>query len=397
MRHPTVKRAKFLKMKKNLFLTIIFVLVIFSLRAEEKVKFYMANKIECDSSTNKIASEKRNIIEDVVGKKLLDNYPCIDLSTQTGVHTRLDALRKLCYLKDVPTNDIQKQLSSIGSALDCNYLVYTYIKVFADKKALVTCKVMDYKKAQVIASAILSQSISGISNSVAEKMADDMLDQLKDHEICYYEGKLTIEIESEKEESTSSSQQCDNGMITTQIELNSKSTGKWELNKKGLRKASGSVNYDLNEKTETTIINPCYICPDGTKTMAQINETKTVEGKVSGLSSNSVFKGEKVDDCRVKLMFLSDETYYVLVKAVTEKGNLKTTIDKKVNAPCAMGGEEKPEEPRNNEIDIPLVIVLGPYKGTTKDAVLSQNETKDLTQGKEKGTAKINFSLVQKK
>ncbi|HCE57605.1 MAG TPA: hypothetical protein DER09_07270 [Prolixibacteraceae bacterium] len=383
-------------MKKNLFLLTILALVIFSLHAEEKVKFYMANKIECDSSTNTIAYEKRNILEDVVGKKLQDNYPCISLSTQTGVHIRLDALRKQCYLKDVPTDDIQKQLSSIGSALDCNYLVYTYIKVFPDKKAMVTCKVMDYKKAQVIASSLLSQNISSISNSVAEKMAEEMMDQLKDHEICPYEGKLTIEIESEKEESTSSSAVCDNGIITTQIKLNSKSTGKWELNKNGLRKAGGSVSYDLNEKTETTIINPCYVCPDGTKTMAQIQETKTVEGKVSGLSSKSVFEGQNVEDCRVKIMFLSDETYYILVKAVTEKGNLKTTIDKKVNAPCATGDEEKPEEPRNNEIDIPLVVVLGPYKGTTKDAVLSQNETKDLTQGQEKGTAKINFSLTRK-
>ena len=218
----------------------------FSLRAEEKVKFYMANKIECDPSIKTITSKTRDIIEDVVGKKLLENYPCIDLGTQTGVRNQLDTLRKLCYLKDVPTDDIQKQLSSIGSALDCNYLVYTYIKVFADKKALVTCKVMDYKKAQVIASAVLSQSISGISNSVAEKMADEMLDQLKDHEICYYEGKLTIEIESEKEESTSSSQQCDNGTITTQIKLNSKSTGKWELNKKGQDRRSHTC--DLRDR-----------------------------------------------------------------------------------------------------------------------------------------------------
>ena len=148
------------------------------------------------------------------------------------------------------------------------------------------------------------------------------------------------------------------------IELNSKSTGKWELNKKGLRKAGGSVNYDLNEKTKTTIINPCYICPDGMKTMAVINETKTVEGKVSGLSNKSVFEGQQVEDCRAKIMFLSDDTYYILVKAVTEKGTLKTTVEKKNNAPCASDKKDEPEEPRTNEIDIPLVVVLGPYNET---------------------------------
>ena len=61
-----------------------------------------------------------------------------------------------------------------------------------------------------------------------------------------------------------------------------------------------------------------------------------------------------------------------------------------------MGDKEKPEEPRTNENEIPLKIILGPYKGTTKDAVLSQDETKDLTQGKEKTTLKINFTLTQK-
>ena len=383
-------------MKRNLFFTIILTLGVFLLHAEEQVKFFITNKIECDESIKSTATKTKDLLEDAVGKKLLEAYPCIRLSTMSSVNIRLDALRKLCYLKDVPTDDVQKSLSSIGSDLDCNYLVSINLKVFADKNALITCKVMDFKKAQVIASSVASSGISGFGNSAAEKMAKEIMDQLMDHEICYYEGKITIEIESEKEESTSSSQQCDNGTITTKIELNSKSTGKWELNKKGLRKASGSVNYDLNEKTKTTIINPCYICPDGMKTMAVINETKMVEGKVSGLSNKSIFEGQQVEDCRAKIMFLSDDTYYILVKAVTEKGTLKTTVEKKNNAPCASDKKDEPEEPRTNEIDIPLVVVLGPYKGTTKDLVLSQDETKDLTQGKEKATAKINFSLTQK-
>ncbi len=377
-------------MKNKSFIVVtLFCFFIFS-SAEAKTRFFIQTVAKGDQN-GKVAEGGLGYFETQVFNKIKENFPCAEINSQSTVVALLGHER----MKQLLGTGDDNALQNIAGAMGCEYLLVLKIMV-TGRSSTIAAYCMDSKKAEMMANVVETAPYGNGSLAAIDKVTKKLIDDLKEYEICPYEGKLTIEIESEKEESTSSSAVCDNGIITTQIKLNSKSTGKWELNKNGLRKAGGNVSYDLNEKTETTITNPCYICPDGTKTMAVINETKTVEGKVSGLSNKSVFEGQSVDDCRVKIMFLSDETYYILVKAVTEKGNLKTTIDKKVNAPCALGGEEKPKEPRNNEIDIPLVVVLGPYKGTTKDAVLSQNETKDLTQGKEKGTAKINFSLTRK-
>ncbi|MFT3843490.1 MAG: hypothetical protein QM725_00405 [Lacibacter sp.] len=383
-------------MKKYLILPgLLITLFAVTIRAEEKPKFYMAYSIECDPAIKFSVQDKLFQLENTIAYKLQENFPCINLKTQNSVHQRLDDLRKICLLNDLPTEDIQKSLTEIGSDVNCDYLVHIRMKVFTGNQVMVTCKVMNAKNSKVLANAISSGNLAGFGAKQGEEMAKKIIDDLKNEEICPYEGKVTIEIESEKEETTSNSAICDNGIITTEIKIKSKSDLKWELNKNGLRKGNGDVSYDLNENTEITINNPCYICPNGQKTIAQINEKKDVEAKANGLSNESVSKGQKVADCRIKIVFLEDGTYNILVEATSQKGNMKTTVDKKVNAPCALGNEEKPEEPRNNEIEVPLKVVLGPYKGTTKDKVLSQEETKDLSQGKEKTTVKINFSLTR--
>lgn len=382
-------------MKQYLALLLLIFFMMQESNAEEKPKFYMAYEIECNSDIKLSAQDKMFMLENAIGNKLVKTFPCISLKTQNSVHSRLDALREICLLNDLSTEEIQKSITDIGGDVYCEYLVHLRMQVFAGNSTMVTCKVMNKKTANTLANAFSTQSLTSIGSSTGDEMAEKIIDDLKDTEICAYQGKITIEVESEKEESTSNSAPCDKGTITTQTKIKTKSNLNWNLNKNGLKKGDGDVKYDLNEKTETTISNPCYICSDGTKTFAQINETKTVEAKAEGLSNESVYKGQKVADCKIKIVFLDDETYHILVEATSQKGNMKTTYDKKVNAACPPGEKEKPEEPRDNEIDVPLKIILGPYKGTAEDMVLSQDETKDLSQGKEKTTVKINFSLTR--
>ncbi len=58
--------------------------------------------------------------------------------------------------------------------------------------------------------------------------------------------------------------------------------------------------------------------------------------------------------------------------------------------------ESEPKDTKNKSIDIPFVEVFGPYKGTAQDKVLSQKETKDVSNGAEKVTVTIDFTLTQK-
>lgn len=369
-------------------ITVICFLFIGSIEA--KTRFFIQTVAQGDQN-GKVAEGGLGYFETEVFNKIKKEFPCAEINSKSTVV----ALLGLERMKQLLGTGDDNALQNIAGAMGCEYLLVLKILV-SGQSSTISAYCMDSKKAEMMANVVETAPYGNASLNAIDKVVKKLVDDLKEYEICPYQGKVTLEVESEKEETTSSSTQCDNGIITTEIKLNSKANIKWQLNKNGLRKGDGDVTYDLNEKTETTINNPCYICPDGTKTIAQINEVKTVEGKAQGLSNESVFEGQKVADCRIKIVFLSDETYNILVEATSQKGNLKTKTDKKVNAPCAMGDKEKPEEPRTNEIEIPLKVILGPYKGTTKDAVLSQDETKDLTQGKEKTTLKINFTLTQK-
>ena len=83
------------------------------------------------------------------------------------------------------------------------------------------------------------------------------------------------------------------------------------------------------------------------------------------------------------------------VKARSEKGPMKITTEKKVNGPCLNENENEPPDTKTKSIDVPFTAVFGPYKGTPTDKVLSQSEEKDLSQGKEKVTLKIDFTLTR--
>ncbi len=374
-------------MTRFLMLLFLFTITVTFYSEAAKPKFFIQTSASGDEG-GKLAEAYLGYFETLVSNNLEKTFPCIEINSISAVRSLLELER----MKQLLGTGDDNALSNIAGSMGCEYLVSLKVTV-KNNTAIITAFCMDSKKTKTLARATETAAHGSAGLSAMEKVAKKLVDDLKEYEICAYTGKVTIEVESEKEETTSSSAICDNGIITTQIKVKSKSNLKWELNKNGLRKGDGDVSYDLNENTETTINNPCYICPNGQKVIAQINEKKDVEAKTNGLSNESVSEGQKTADCRIKIVFLTDGTYHILVEATSQKGKMKTTVDKKVNAPCADGKEEKPKEPRNNEIEVPLKIVLGPYKGTTEDKVLSQNESKDLSQGKEKTTVKINFSL----
>lgn len=376
-------------MKQLLILILLFIASSVADVHATKPRFFIQTEAQGDEE-GKQAEAYLAYFETLIFNGMKKTFPCVEINSISAVKSLLNLERQ----KQLLGTGSDEALANIAGAMGCEYLICLRVTVKA-RLATFTVFCMDSKNAQTLARATETAAHGSAGVSAMEKAAKDMIEDLKEYEICAYTGTVKFEVEIEKDDQTSSSTPCDAGMITTQIKTKSKSTLKWNLNKNGLRKGDGDVTYDLKETTETTINNPCYICSNGQKVIAQIQEKKEVEAKANGLTHESVSEGQKVADCRIRLVFLKDGMYHILVEATSQKGNLKTTVDRKVNAPCMDGKEEEPEAPRNNEIEVPLKVVLGPYKGTTEDPLLSQEETKDLTQGKEKTTVKINFSLTR--
>lgn len=322
------------------------------------------------------------------------NYPCVGVTDPKAIQLSMNELR-LQSTPEFGGRDIKPVVSKIAqSVANPDFAVKYSMFVSSEDMAQATVVCTD-KEGDVIADFTESFSPGGLTGESIITPVKKLMDQLKKHEICPYTGTVNIEVKSDKDESTSSSIPCDAGLISTNVEIKSNSTLRWELVKESLAGASGTVTYDLRENYETVISHSCYVCKDGMKGHANITQTKESEAEVQGLSRESVSDGAQVSDARIRITFLDDGTYLLTVKATSEKGTMKITTEKKVDGPCTGDNENEPPDTITKSIDVPFTAVFGPYQGTPEDKILSQNEEKDVSQGTEKTTVKIDFNLTR--
>lgn len=347
-----------------------------------------------DSSLLYLSRGLNDIFLTDVVNEMEKNYPCVGVTDPKAIEACMGELR----LQSTPafgSRDVGPVVNKIANSLtnpDFAVKYSMYVNSEEMSQATVICA---NSEGEIIADFTEPFPTGEVTGESVISPVKRLMDQLKKHEICPFTGTVNIEVKSDRDESSSTSTQCDAGLIVTDVEIKSNSTLKWELVKESLAGASGTVTYDLKENYKTVISNSCYICDDGTKGFAKITETKESEAKVQGLSNESVSDGAQVSDARIRISFLDDGTYLLTVKATSEKGPMKITTEKKFDGPCTSSNESEPPDTKTKSIDVPFTAVFGPYKGTPQDKVLSQSEEKDVSQGKEKATVKIDFTLTR--
>lgn len=345
-----------------------------------------------DSSLLYLSRGFNDIFLTDMANEMEKNFPCIGITDPKAISASLTELR----LQGTPafgSRDVGPIISNIANSFTNPDFAVKYC-MFVNSEQMITASVTCANSEGEVIANFKEDFPIGLSGEASIPPVRKLVDEMKKHEICPYKGKVNIELISERDESSTSSNKCDAGSISIDVEITSNSTLKWELVKEDLARASGTVTYDLKENYKTVTNNPCYICKDGTKGFAKITETADTEAKVQGLSNESVSDGVQVSDARIRLTFLDDGTYMLSVKATSEKGPMKITKEKKVEGPC-MAGEDEPPDTKTKSIDVPITAVFGPYQGTPTDKVLSQSEEKDVSQGKEKSTLRIDFTLTR--
>lgn len=374
-------------MKKYIFILIFISGVFVGNTNAARVKFFVVTQSKSELVDAITICE---VFETALFNDLRAAFPCVDYLNQGALHAILDWERRRALLGSGDDSVLQNLAGAVGS----DYLIKFTADVIGSQMYLsVFC--MDMRKAETLARTEVSGTI-GQADSNAKKISKELIKQLKEYEICPYSGPLTVDVKSELDDSKTDNANCpcggDVATITTTRKTNA--TMKWELTKVGKNSCSGTAKYDLNEKMTIESIYPCIKCKNGDQGFTKITETNESEAKVEGLSDESYSEGQQVSDARIMLYFLEDGTYNVLVKATSKKGVLKVTTEKKYEGACE--SESEPKDTKNKSIDIPFVEVFGPYKGTAQDKVLSQKETKDVSNGAEKVTITIDFTLTQK-
>lgn len=385
-------------MKRSALILLMVPLILISRNACSQQHMTMLLLPEAGAADSNLLYLSRGLndifLTDVVNE-MEKNFPCIGVMDPKSVGASLGELR-LQGTADFGSRDVGPVISKIANAYANPDLAVKYSMYVNSEESITVSVTCANSEGEVIANfredGPTSKMMTGYETMPPVKR---LVEEMKKHEICPYTGTVNIEVSSEREESSSSSAPCDAGLIVTDVEINSNSTLRWELVKEDLVRTSGTVTYDLKENYKTVISNSCYVCDDGTKGFAKVIETKDSEARVQGLSNESVSEGAQVSDARIRITFLDDGTYLLTVKATSEKGPMKITTEKKVDAPCTVANENEPPDTKTKSIDVPFTAVFGPYQGAPTDKVLSQNEEKDVSQGKEKSTVKIDFTLTR--
>ncbi len=352
-----------------------------------KPKFFI-----CTSANSIEAGAYLAYFESKVFNALKKEFPCVEISSQSTISAVLELER----MKQLLGGE-ERDLASIGEAMGSDFLVSLKVRVLQGT-ALVDAFCADTRKSKVISRAGESAAHGGAGLDAVEKVSNQLVDGLKQYEICPFKGTINVTVNSERTDQKVESYAvfCNGaqGLYRLETNINDNSDIKWKLNKTGKYTTGGTVTYRLYEETTIEEQNDCYPCPGGRQAPHLYNEKVVKRANVEGLSNESVSEGLQIDDARSTITFNENGTYILKVEAASRKGDSKKKTERKSQGSC---DNKSKTDNDDKKVDVPLFEIFGPFKGTSLDKVLSESDTKvrEDPSIKEKTTITFDFNLTK--
>lgn len=347
------------------------------------------------SGNNDEAKTYLPYFESKVVAALQDNFGCAVVNTSLKVKELLD----LEYQKQMIGNanewsaedlqdlsEDQKKLlgrskegavEEIGKLLNHEYLIGLELKMYGTQLLISAfCLSSKSKKLQTLSRAsAATEKGSGVNSTIA-KVSEQLIDGLKQYEICPFTGKVDVNVSSYRDTITKEeySVYCNYEdkiySKVTKIKKNTEST--WSLERKGIPWTDGTMNFNQVEEMNIEEMNGCYRCPSGREGGRNYHFNSYYKVNGSGISHQSIRDGKPQDDTRVELKFNDDGSYYIHIKGTSLPAGSDERINISAVGTCDnLGPESKINQ---KEVTIPLNVLFGPYKGDTSDKVLKQHD-----------------------
>ncbi len=357
-------------MKKNiLFLLLVAFIGITDLLAQKPHFFIECNQAMGDTSQKYAAAFAR-----LVADEIKEAFPCSKVNTQSDIVNKLDSLRFRMLI-----GDFEGDLPSFCDQLAHDYWIHLRMIDYTEGRISVVARCFKYKKIECIADAGMVRC----GNTFAEltegckTITTRLIDKLSKFEICPFTGPVHLTIHSQYD--TASKQEypvyC-NMMDQTyhrEESINKRTDSEWELERKGIPRATGTMSFILSESSSLEIQNSCYKCQSGREGGRTYSRTNSFNVEGTGLSTESNYKGKKQDDTRIELEFFEDGTYILTAKGTSKPASGYEKENEKAEGTC----DNIPSDPTSmpKEITLPLKVILGPFPGKSTDEILQQNNT----------------------
>lgn len=379
--------------KYSLFLIFILFIVTTHSFAGWQPKFFIICK-----TTGDTANKYAGAYERTMASYLVDAFSCARAKTQGDINTRLKRERLNQLLGTGSGN-----LSSYCNDLACDYLVSLEISDFLSDQIIVSASCIKYNVKESIARDAKHGSRDFASiKALINQVSKSIVDKLGKYEICPFTGPVAINIHSLKD----STEIEEYGVYCNEMDQQFRKETKtysltksdWKLERKGISWTVGTMTFSSEEYLEIAEENGCYKCQssnrEGGRTYTQ-KKSFNVSG--TGLSHQSVRQGTSQPDTRIEIKFLSDGTYVVHFKGVSDIITALEKNEEKAVGTCDNKPLVRNETPR--EITIPLNYFFGPYPGKSTDEILQKKDSKVVHNpvNHENTTISIDYTLRKAK
>lgn len=384
-------------MRTSTFLLLLFLTVGGEIANAASARFYITT-----STSNAKEQSFIQYFEGRIVEALNKHFPCADYQTRT------DAVEDLKWEKSRQLLGISEgnTMENIMESMACDYLVSLNIRI-ENNTASIGAFCVNEKRVKVLSRTSSVSNANDILKTI-DKVAQQLIEGLKQYEICPFVGPVSITINSELD----STNTVDYGVYCNEADLqfhqemviHNTTFSEWKLQRKHILNAEGlrifytegTMAFTSTEESKLLEENGCYKCKSGREGGRTYSHTSSMKVKGSGISQQSTRDGKPQYDTRIELRFLENDTYFLIAKGTSQTLTGEDKVITKAVGTCDNLPQETKVVPR--EIKIPLKVIFGPYQGKTTDKILHQKDTKEVTNPatNEKSTLTIDFTLNQK-
>lgn len=382
-------------MKRHLILLISFLVLAGVVQAnDENPLIYIQTKFQNKQGYGN-AEAVASYLESQVWAQIEKEFPCATLSSDKTVSVSLDFARQRALLG---TEGSDKDIANIAGAVGGEYLVA--LNIIADnKQIMLAASCMYTRRAEMVTRSVEIAGGEGAAMTSADKLAKDFVKGMAYFEICHYHGPVNVTVHTTQKDENREEHMvyCNHReqVYKKTSSLTRTVDTAWKLNKTGKARTVGEVDHRVLEEMQENEEDGCHKCASGREGGRIYNRTETVNATVRGLSQGSSTPSETIKDARVEIIFKLDGTYFLHIKAATDKGEINTRIVEKAEGSCDVVNKS---ETHSREIDVPLENIWGPFKGTPLDKVLKDQKEKREKSGApgEETVTKLDFELSRK-
>lgn len=374
---------------KKVALYIMFTLLVAVSVSAQKSSLLLLHQLSGDTAIARAMSMK---LESALISDLKKEFPCLEVTTEAKIHSKLDQLRQMALLG----SEANYTIEDVGKSFNYDYMFSINISQAASD--LYRIEILCYKKKEVHSFEWANVNTSPDSYPAdCEQLSTSLMERLKRFELCAFRGNVTLTIETERDTTVKASYMvyCD-GMdrqFSSEEVTQSRTKTIWTLKKTNTEHAEGDVSIFMYEEKSYEEDNPCYRCQSGREGGRTYKNKSTFNVDSEGISTESIFEGKPHADARIKLYFEENSTYNITVNATSKTFTDDESWEMEAVGTC----DNIPRESttKNREEDVFTNQTFYSFPGKSTDLYLIQNDTKSWIDPvtHERTTITIDFNL----